>query len=120
MTESPFSSFDFDALYRGESPAEGVPAITTPPWDTKAPKENVIAWQDAGLVHGDVLDQPAYLLVTAEQHDELKRTSRMGDLVILGDGSLVYLTIPVKIHYGEDAEKIYSDALDLRELPTRW
>ncbi len=71
-------------------------------------------------VHGDVLDQPAYLLVTAEQHDELKRTSRMGDLVILGDGSLVYLTIPVKIHYGEDAEKIYSDALDLRELPTRW
>lgn len=56
MTESPFSSFDFDALYRGESPAEGVPAVTTPPWDTKAPKENVISWQEAGLVHGDVLD----------------------------------------------------------------
>jgi SAM-dependent methyltransferase len=48
--------FDFDALYRGESPAEGVPAITTPPWDTKAPKENVIGWQTAGLIHGDVLD----------------------------------------------------------------
>jgi len=47
---------DFDALYRGESPAPGVPGMTTPPWDTKAPKENVIAWQDAGLVHGDVLD----------------------------------------------------------------
>ena len=48
--------FDFDALYRGESPAEGMPAITTPPWDTKAPKENVIAWQEGGWVHGDVLD----------------------------------------------------------------
>ena len=47
---------DFDALYRGESPAPGIPPITTPPWDTKAPKENVIAWQEAGLIHGDVLD----------------------------------------------------------------
>jgi SAM-dependent methyltransferase len=47
---------DFDALYRGESPAEGVPAVTTPPWDTKAPKENVIAWHQAGWVHGEVLD----------------------------------------------------------------
>jgi 2-polyprenyl-3-methyl-5-hydroxy-6-metoxy-1,4-benzoquinol methylase len=47
---------DFDALYRGESPAEGVPAMETPPWDTKAPKESVVAWHDAGLVHGEVLD----------------------------------------------------------------
>ncbi|MDT5273176.1 MAG: hypothetical protein QOG95_108, partial [Mycobacterium sp.] len=44
--------FDFDALYRGESPSEGVPAMATPPWDTKAPKENVIAWQEGGWVHG--------------------------------------------------------------------
>src|SRR5699024_5546091 len=44
------------ALYRGESPGEGIPAVTTPPWDTKAPKENVIAWQSQGLIHGDVLD----------------------------------------------------------------
>lgn len=50
------SPFDFDALYRGESPAEGVPPITSPPWDTKAPKANVIAWAESGLVHGDVLD----------------------------------------------------------------
>lgn len=50
------AEFDFDALYRGESPAEGVPAMQTPPWDTKAPKENVVAWQTRGLVHGDVLD----------------------------------------------------------------
>jgi SAM-dependent methyltransferase len=48
--------FDFDALYRGESPAEGVPPMTTPPWDTKAPKENVVGWQTAGLIHGEVLD----------------------------------------------------------------
>jgi 2-polyprenyl-3-methyl-5-hydroxy-6-metoxy-1,4-benzoquinol methylase len=53
---SRFPVLDFDALYRGESPAEGFPAVTTPPWDTKAPKENVIAWQEGGRVHGDVLD----------------------------------------------------------------
>jgi SAM-dependent methyltransferase len=53
---SRFPRLDFDALYRGESPAEGIPAMTTPPWDTKAPKENVVGWQTAGLVHGDVLD----------------------------------------------------------------
>jgi SAM-dependent methyltransferase len=50
------STWDFDALYRGESPAEGVPAVTSVPWDTKAPKENVIAWQDDGLIKGHVLD----------------------------------------------------------------
>jgi SAM-dependent methyltransferase len=48
--------FDFDALYRGESPAEGVPPMASPPWDTKAPKENIVTWQEGGLVHGDVLD----------------------------------------------------------------
>ncbi|WP_156764419.1 class I SAM-dependent methyltransferase [Mycobacterium sp. E3247] len=47
---------DFDALYRGESPGEGIPPMTTPPWDTKAPKDNVIAWLGGGWVHGDVLD----------------------------------------------------------------
>ncbi|WP_156688180.1 class I SAM-dependent methyltransferase [Mycobacterium sp. Marseille-P9652] len=49
-------SMDFDALYRGESPGEGIPPVTTPPWDTKAPKENVITWHEGGWVHGDVLD----------------------------------------------------------------
>jgi 2-polyprenyl-3-methyl-5-hydroxy-6-metoxy-1,4-benzoquinol methylase len=48
--------FDFDALYRGESPGEGLPAVPTPPWDTKAPKESVVGWQTAGLVRGAVLD----------------------------------------------------------------
>jgi SAM-dependent methyltransferase len=48
--------FDFDALYRGESPAEGIPPMTAPPWDTKAPKEIVVGWQTTGLIHGDVLD----------------------------------------------------------------
>lgn len=47
---------DFEALYRGESPAPGLPALGGPPWDTKAPKESVLAWQEEGLVHGDVLD----------------------------------------------------------------
>jgi SAM-dependent methyltransferase len=59
MTGSQTSGFpriDFDALYRGESPGEGLPALTTPPWDTKAPKESVVGWQTQGLVHGDVLD----------------------------------------------------------------
>jgi SAM-dependent methyltransferase len=48
--------FDFDALYRGESPAEGVAPMTSPPWDNKAPSESVIEWQTRGWVHGDVLD----------------------------------------------------------------
>ena len=47
---------DFDALYRGESPGDGIPAVATPPWDTKEPKENVTAWHQSGWVHGDVLD----------------------------------------------------------------
>jgi SAM-dependent methyltransferase len=47
---------DFDALYRGESPGEGLAPVTTPPWDTKAPNENVVEWQTSGWVHGDVLD----------------------------------------------------------------
>jgi SAM-dependent methyltransferase len=55
-SSSQVPQFDFDALYRGESPAEGVPPMPSPPWDTKAPKENVVDWQEAGLVRGDVLD----------------------------------------------------------------
>lgn len=47
---------DFDALYRGESPGPGLPPMPAPPWDTKAPKDSVVAWLDRGWVHGDVLD----------------------------------------------------------------
>lgn len=47
---------DFDALYRGESPGEGMTPMATPPWDTKAPSQSVIAWQTGGWVHGEVLD----------------------------------------------------------------
>jgi SAM-dependent methyltransferase len=47
---------DYEALYRGESPREGMPPMSTPPWDSKAPNENVIGWQTGGWVHGDVLD----------------------------------------------------------------
>jgi hypothetical protein len=39
---------DFDALHRGESTGEGIPPMTTPQWDHKAPKENVIGWQAGG------------------------------------------------------------------------
>ena len=56
MTGPNSQRIDFDALYRGESPGEGLPPVTAPPWDTKAPKDNVIGWQDGGFVHGDVLD----------------------------------------------------------------
>ena len=48
--------FDFDALYRAESPGEGMAPMTTPPWDNQAPSESVIGWQTGGWVHGDVLD----------------------------------------------------------------
>jgi SAM-dependent methyltransferase len=48
--------FDFDALYRGESPGEGIAPMAKPPWDTGAPSESVVGWQTRGWVHGDVLD----------------------------------------------------------------
>src|ERR1700733_3131376 len=48
--------FDFDALYRGESPGEGMAPMTTPPWDNNAPSGSVIECQTRGRVHGDVLD----------------------------------------------------------------
>ncbi|WP_235653747.1 class I SAM-dependent methyltransferase [Mycolicibacter icosiumassiliensis] len=48
--------FDFEALYRGESPAPGVPAMPTPPWDLRRPKESVLGWHTQGLVRGAVLD----------------------------------------------------------------
>ena len=47
---------DYDALYRGESPGEGIAPMTRPPWDRKAPSESVIGWQTGGWVHGDILD----------------------------------------------------------------
>jgi len=56
MTAHEPHRWDFDALYRGESPAEGVPSVTSVPWDSKAPKESVVGWQEQGLIRGDVLD----------------------------------------------------------------
>ncbi|MDT5065839.1 MAG: hypothetical protein QOK02_1994, partial [Mycobacterium sp.] len=46
---------DYDALYRGESPGDGM-APMAPPWDNKQPNSNVVAWQTGGWVRGDVLD----------------------------------------------------------------
>src|ERR1700687_1908892 len=47
---------DYEALYRGESPGEGIAPMATPPWDNNAPSESVVGWQTRGWVHGDVLD----------------------------------------------------------------
>jgi SAM-dependent methyltransferase len=54
MTDSP--RIDFDALYRGQSPAPGLPPVARPPWDTGAPKESVLTWHAGGLIRGEVLD----------------------------------------------------------------
>jgi hypothetical protein len=72
---SRFPVLDFDALYRGESPAEGLPAVATPPWDTKAPKENVIAWHEGGWIHGDVLDIGCGLVTTPSTWPKADTTS---------------------------------------------
>lgn len=54
MTGTP--RIDFDALYRGQAPGPDLPAVEKPPWDTGAPKEAVLEWQNHGLISGDVLD----------------------------------------------------------------
>jgi SAM-dependent methyltransferase len=47
---------DFDALYRGESPGDGIAPLPEVPWDTKAPKECVLSWHQSHWIHGEVLD----------------------------------------------------------------
>ena len=54
--ESGGSLIDFDALYRGESPAAGVPPAAIVPWARTEPSPSVVAWQTGGWVHGNVLD----------------------------------------------------------------
>jgi SAM-dependent methyltransferase len=54
VTDDP--RIDFEALYRGEPPGAGLPPVAAPPWDTKEPKESVLAWQADGLIRGEVLD----------------------------------------------------------------
>lgn len=44
---------DFDAIYRGEAPIEGMDA---PPWDIGEPQPAVTALQQAGRIRGPVLD----------------------------------------------------------------
>ena len=48
--------WDFDALYRGESPAEGSARRPQCALGLQGPKESVITWQERGLIRGDVLD----------------------------------------------------------------
>jgi SAM-dependent methyltransferase len=54
MSDDPH--IDFEALYRGEPPGPGLSPVATPPWDTRAPKESVLAWHSEGLIRGEVLD----------------------------------------------------------------
>ncbi len=51
-----FSGSRFRRPLPRRKPGRRVPAVNTPPWDTKAPKENLITWHEGGWVHGDVLD----------------------------------------------------------------
>ena len=55
---------DFDALYRGESPGDGIAPMTTPPWDTKEPSAIYLA-KNGHMVTG--LDISPTALITAER-----------------------------------------------------
>src|SRR4051812_4815440 len=44
------------ALPRGGPPGPGPPPVANPPWDTRAPKESVLAWHSEDLIRGEVLD----------------------------------------------------------------
>lgn len=68
-------------------------------------------------VHGDVQDQPSWLLLTRDQHAELKATANPHDLRITDSGVTVYLSIPVlEQNDGEEQRRVYSEVLDLRDL----
>jgi SAM-dependent methyltransferase len=109
--------FDFDALYRGESPAEGVPPMESPPWDTKAPKENVVAWQQAGLIRGDVLDIGCGLgdnaIYLAKQGHNVAGLDISPTALITAEGRAKDAGVDVKFAVA-DATKLegYADAFD--------
>lgn len=49
--------FDFEALYQGKSPLEGVEVgFETPPWDLGEPQPAVLALEQGGQLRGEVLD----------------------------------------------------------------
>ena len=109
--------FDFDALYRGESPAEGVPAMPSPPWDTKAPKESVVGWQTADLVHGAVLDIGCGLgdnaIYLAQQGHSVTGLDISPTALITAERRAAHAGVDVRFAVA-DATKLegYSDAFD--------
>ena len=116
-SSSPVPQFDFDALYRGESPAPGAPAMASPPWDTKAPKENVIGWQEAGLIRGDVLDIGCGLgdnaIYLAKQGNHVTGLDLSPTALITAERRASDAGVDVKFAVG-DATRLdgYSDAFD--------
>ena len=68
-------------------------------------------------VHGDVQDQPSWLMLTRDQHDELKITARPEHLRVTDSGVTVYCDIPcLVVNDGDEQRRVYSEVLDLREL----
>lgn len=47
---------DFDAYYRGEPPAPGMPALPVVPWDSRKPQSLVVELERDGRFSGEVLD----------------------------------------------------------------
>lgn len=48
--------FDFEALYQGKPPVEGVGSFDVPPWDIGGPQPALVALADSGELRGDLLD----------------------------------------------------------------
>lgn len=47
---------DFEALYRGDPPGEGLAAFDVIPWDIGEPQPAVVALEHSGQLHGHILD----------------------------------------------------------------
>jgi SAM-dependent methyltransferase len=48
--------FDFEALYQGDPPGEGLASFDVIPWDIGEPQPAVVALERSGQLHGHILD----------------------------------------------------------------